>query len=81
MKQDRKTWFANWLKENSEFHLQKIIKFHKNETLGTPMKMNRSFVDSVSVTSVKKENAEISLTYLDFLNEANTMQKKLNLRL
>ncbi len=45
------------------------------------MKMKRSFVETVSITSVKKENLEISLTYLDFLNDANTVQKKLATRL
>ncbi len=84
MKQNRKTWFTNWLKGNTEFHQQKVIEFHKNEilgTIGTSMKMKRSFVETVSITSVKKENLEISLTYLDFLNDANTVQKKLATRL
>jgi hypothetical protein len=45
------------------------------------MKMKCSFAEIVSVTSVRKENTEIFLTYLDFLNDANTMQKKLDLRL
>lgn len=36
---------------------------------------------TVSVTLVKKENVEIYNTYLDFINDANTMQKKLELQL
>lgn len=71
MKELRKDWFADFLKENHEFHQQKIIEFHKNENLGTvetSPKMKRHLVETVSITSVKKTALEIDMQYLDFLN-------------
>ncbi|MCI2228891.1 NRDE family protein [Polaribacter sp. MSW13] len=80
MKEDRGKWFEDWLNENSEFHQQKILAFHQNENLGTTetsLKMRRPLVETVSITSVKKENTELSLEYLDFLDRANKVQMKL----
>ena len=70
MKQLRKDWFANFLIENNTYEQQKIIAFHKNETLGTvetSLKMKRAFVETVSVTSVKKTGTETTMEYLDFV--------------
>lgn len=71
MKLLRKKWFTGWLKENKEFHQQEIVGFHKNETLGTietSLKMKRTFVETVSITSIEKTATEIKIDYLDFLN-------------
>ncbi|AUC21122.1 MULTISPECIES: NRDE family protein [Polaribacter] len=71
MKEMRQVWFSNWLLENDEFHQEKIVEFHQNEnlgTLGTSPKMKREFVETVSVTSVKKEKSNVNITYLDVLN-------------
>ncbi|ARV07415.1 hypothetical protein BTO04_12260 [Polaribacter sp. SA4-10] len=78
MKTLRKEWFVNWLNNNNEFHQDKILEFHQNEKLGTPdisLKMKRSFVETVSVTSVKKIASAIEMTYLDLLT-TNKVQKK-----
>lgn len=80
MKETRKNWFTDWLGKNAEFDQQKILEFHKNETLGTEeisIKMKRTFVETVSVTSIKKDNLSTVITYLDFLKNVNTMQKTL----
>lgn len=72
MKQLRKDWFANWLQENTEFHQAKILAFHQSEHLGNTeisLKMKRSFVETVSTTSIKKENDTIEMKYIDFLKE------------
>lgn len=72
MKQIRTGWFTDWLAENKEFTQEKILDFHKNETLGSPensIKMKRTFVETVSITSIKKKEETISMEYFDFLND------------
>lgn len=83
MKQLRKIWFANFLNDNNEIDQQEILAFHQNSTLGNPdiaPKMKRSYVETVSVTSVKKDDLSISLKYLDFIKDTNTAQKKLKIQ-
>lgn len=73
MKQLRKDWFANWISENTEFHQEKILEFHQNENLGNAEispKMKRDFVETVSTTSIKKENNKVEIMYFDFLKDA-----------
>jgi uncharacterized protein with NRDE domain len=70
MKQLRKDWFADWLLANEDFKQEKIIQFHQNENLGTvetSPKMKRPFIQTVSTTSIKKENGKVGITYFDFL--------------
>lgn len=80
MKQLRKDWFENWISENTEFHQEKILEFHQNENLGNKeisLKMKRSFVETVSTTSIKKENNNVEITYFDFLkDEVRILQTK-----
>ena len=68
MKAEREMWFTNWLENNKKDSLKNILEFHKNNSLGTKEtspKMKRKFVETVSITSIKKEeNVEIS--YIDF---------------
>ncbi|MDN3620485.1 NRDE family protein [Polaribacter undariae] len=71
MKEMRQVWFSSWLLENDEFQQEKILGFHQNENLGnaeTSPKMKRNTVETVSVTSVKKEKSKVNITYLDVLN-------------
>lgn len=71
MKGLRKVWFANWLLENDRFSQEEILEFHQNENLGekgTSPKMKREFAETVSVTSVKKEETAVNMLYLDLLN-------------
>ena len=72
MKKLRKDWFADWLNKNQEFTQEKIIEFHTSETLGNTEispKMKRAFVETVSVTSIKKIEEKVSMKYFDFLND------------
>jgi len=68
MKEEREMWFTNWLENNKKDSLKNILEFHKNNSLGTKEispKMKRKFVETVNITSIKKEeNVEIS--YIDF---------------
>jgi hypothetical protein len=66
MKAVRKEWFADWLLKNQQFSEEKILEFHRNENLGTKEtspKMKRAFVETVSITSVKKENKKVTMVY------------------
>ncbi len=80
MKQDRQDWFKNWLSKNKEYQQKDILAFHLQENLGTPqtsIKMKRSFVETVSITSVKKAVSEVKMEYLDF----KKAQKKLRVQM
>lgn len=81
MKQLRKDWFADWLNEQESFQQKNILKFHQDDTkgeVGTSLKMKRPFVETVSVTSVKKIAKNITVDYLDVLQNKtfNTGQKQ-----
>ncbi|TVZ56785.1 transport and Golgi organization protein 2 [Lutibacter sp. Hel_I_33_5] len=72
MKGLRKDWFADWLVKDKEFNQEKTLDFHQNEDLGhkeVSLKMKRSFVETVSVTSIKKSNNTVAITYLDLLED------------
>jgi hypothetical protein len=62
----RQQWFADWLNVHSDFSQEEILKFHHNSEIGTPensVKMKRTYVETVSVTSVKKSNDSIAMKY------------------
>ena len=66
----RKQWFQDWLKSKHEFTSEEILKFHHNSELGTPensLKMKRWYVETVSITSVKKDNNNVKMLYENLL--------------
>ena len=66
----RKEWFANWLENQQEFSREEILKFHHNSDLGTAEnspKMKRFYVETVSVTSVRKIASETTMKYQGFV--------------
>ena len=68
MKAERELWFTNWLENNKQESLKNILEFHKNDSLGTKEtspKMKRKFVETVSITSIKKEE-KVEISYIDF---------------
>lgn len=70
-KELRKKWFADWLKNQDEFNEDEILKFHHNSEIGTSensLKMKRSYVETVSITSVKKINTEVTMNYESLLS-------------
>ena len=65
----RNDWFAHWLKNNKDFKQEEILKFHLNSDFGTPEnspKMKRSYVETVSITSVIKVGNTTTMSYLPF---------------
>ncbi len=62
----RRDWFGDWLQENEGFTKEDILEFHRDETKGnteTSLKMKRSRVETVSVTSVLKKGDEVIMNY------------------
>lgn len=69
MKKEREGWFQNWLQENENYNQKDILEFHQNEDLGTKEtspKMKRPFVETVSISSIKKDQEVLDFKYLDF---------------
>lgn len=68
-KELRKKWFVSWLENTKGFTQESILKFHDNTEHGTPensIKMKRSYVETVSITSVKKEAKQVKMDYTPF---------------
>ena len=66
----REQWFAQWLQENNQFSEAEILNFHKNDTLGDATispKMKREFVETVSITVIKKIEDKLTMNYNDML--------------
>ncbi|WP_299005661.1 NRDE family protein [uncultured Tenacibaculum sp.] len=79
-KQLRKQWFTDWLKEHPSYNQSDIIAFHQDETRGTPeisLKMKRSYVETVSITSVVKKEDELTMIYYDLHSNINTIQEEI----
>lgn len=74
MKQLRKEWFADWLLNNRNFNQSDIINFHQDETKGSKevsLKMKRQNVETVSVTSVIKNEKKLTMSYYDLHSNIN----------
>lgn len=72
-KELRQQWFAEWLKETKTFDTSTVLNFHKNTEKGTvdnSLKMKREFVETVSITSIKKEKEKTDILYRDFVNDS-----------
>ena len=81
MKEMRKDWFSNWLNKQNGFKQENIIDFHNNDELGTSetsVKMKREFVETVSITSVKKEGSKVDISYIDVLESSKSILNVLN---
>ena len=75
MKLERQAWFADWLQENKVFSKNKILSFHKDSSKGpkeTAVKMKRTFVETVSITSIIKNKSVLLMNYFDLLNDTFT---------
>lgn len=70
IKQMRKDWFTDWQKKN-ELLQKNILEFHHDAGIGDPnidVIMDRKFGGTVSITSIKRENNNIVMTYEDVLD-------------
>lgn len=68
MHKDRKEWFSELLKTEEDPSFDSVIKFHLNESFGTPdtsIKMKRPGVETVSVTSIVKNDFGVVMFYKD----------------
>ena len=75
MKLERQYWFSVWLQENKLFSQDKILAFHKDSSKGTKetaIKMKRTFVETVSITSITKNKSALLMNYFDMLNDTFT---------
>ncbi len=67
IKQLRRNWFADWQKDN-DFSLKNILEFHHNAGIGDAnidVIMDRGLGGTVSITSVRKEQKNIIISYED----------------
>lgn len=72
----RKQWFDTWLKENKLVTQDAVTRFHQDETKGSPefsLKMKRDIVETVSVTTVEKNNEQVSMSYINILEKENVV--------
>lgn len=75
MKAERQEWFADWLQENTFFTQESILKFHQDSYKGskeTAVKMKRTFVETVSITSIEKKDENLTMSYVDLLDNSVT---------
>lgn len=69
IKETRRNWFNNWISKK-EFTSESILKFHHSEIGDKEQSvlMKRSYVETVSITSVKKENEILEMLYEDVVH-------------
>ncbi|WP_456423311.1 NRDE family protein [Lutibacter sp.] len=69
IKEKRKQWFHKWTGEN-KFTSNAIVSFHHSENGDKEQSvlMKRSYVETVSITSVKKEGDLIEMLYEDVVH-------------
>lgn len=69
IKELRKIWFENYVEKN-DFSTDSILDFHHSE-IGDKEQaifMKRPYLETVSITSVKKEDAKIEMLYEDVIH-------------
>ena len=70
MKKERTSWFQNFKKEHPFPTQENILKFHSKDDLGvaeTSIKMKRTSVETVSITSIEKDEEQLRMFYQDLL--------------
>lgn len=70
IKELRKEWFQKWMSEN-DYTSESILKFHHSQlgTIEESILMKRTYVETVSITSVKKENTSVEMNYEDIQHQ------------
>ncbi len=70
----RKKWFQNWVARN-EFKSEQILAFHHSEIGDKEQSvlMKRTYVETVSITSIKKENNTVEIWYEDLVHAQKTV--------
>ena len=72
-KENRVMWFQQWLC-NNELNSTAILNFHHSQlgTVEDSILMKRSYVETLSITSVKKIKQSIEMNYEDVVNSKNS---------
>ncbi|MBP8793069.1 MAG: NRDE family protein [Lutibacter sp.] len=72
-KKDRVQWFQHWFEKN-DINSPSILDFHHSQlgTVEDSILMKRSYVETVSITSVQKINTAIEMNYEDLVNAEKT---------
>jgi uncharacterized protein with NRDE domain len=82
VQQKRVNWFEAWRKEQEDYHPERILDFHRTAGDGDPwndVMMNRQgIVQTVSITQIINDGAEINMHYHDLVND-NLKQAKISL--
>lgn len=82
VQQKRVKWFEAWQDKHLEYHPDKILDFHRTAGDGDPWNdviMNRNgIVQTVSITQIINNGAEIRMHYHDLVND-NLKQAKITL--
>ncbi len=66
VKQQREQWFATWLKTHPSYEREVILDFHQDTQKGArehTLRMKRSYVETVSITSVVKKGIDAVMCY------------------
>lgn len=74
IKAERESWFSDFQEKYPEATQENILDFHLNDSLGTSetsIKMKRSLVETISVTSIIKQGDCLEMYYLDTLTGAH----------
>ena len=74
IKELRKSWFQEWLREN-EFTSEAILKFHHSEIGDKEQSilMKRNYVETISITSVKKKKNNVEMHYEDLVHSKKNL--------
>ena len=75
IKEERKVWFQEWLEGHKNFDQESILTFHQSTekgTEGTALRMTRPYVETVSISSVKKSENQLSFQYFDLKENKHT---------
>jgi hypothetical protein len=75
IKESRQIWFQQWITEN-EFTSAGILQFHHEETADKEQSilMKRTYVETVSITSVKKTENILEMDYEDVVHNKKTIR-------
>ncbi|WP_457610594.1 NRDE family protein [Lutibacter sp.] len=78
VKEKRKQWFHSWIGEN-KFTSTAILNFHHSENGDKEQSvlMKRSYVETVSITSVKKQSNLIEMLYEDVVHNQKSICKSI----
>ena len=79
VQEKRRQWFQNWLRDRVDFSRDAILDFHRYAGEGDPWNdviMNRNgLVQTVSITSIFKQDDVIEMQYHDLMNEQVKREK------